>query len=201
MFFYLVKATFRYTEYCRCCLYYLTSKDVYMLTLAQRTVYSLHDMWQSFGLGQCWPTESLARLGLLIGLWQIYWANLLPTDYKPSPVPWPDWLLVALCWSPTDSWPLIGQAVSVHLPLFADKPLIRLSSGLVGQFIIDYRRIAGVCFELHFRMTPGQFRSAAVGLDCYTVSFTAKIYSTQRYETVNDLAMGRKQRHHCIIPS
>ena len=23
------------------------------------------------------------------------------------------------------------------------------------------RRIAGVCFELHFRVTPGQFRSAA----------------------------------------
>ena len=25
------------------------------------------------------------------------------------------------------------------------------------------RRIADVCFELHFRVTPGQFRSAAVG--------------------------------------
>ena len=24
-----------------------------------------------------------------------------------------------------------------------------------------YRRIADVCFELHFRVTPGQFRSAA----------------------------------------
>ena len=24
-----------------------------------------------------------------------------------------------------------------------------------------HRRIAGVCFELHFRVTPGQFRSAA----------------------------------------
>ena len=46
-----------------------------------------------------------------------------------------------------------------------------------------HRGIADVCFELHFRVTPGQSRSAAVGLDCYTVSFTAtwpgsaKIYS------------------------
>ena len=33
----------------------------------------------------------------------------------------------------------------------------------VGPLNLLYRRIADVCFELHFRVTPGQFRSAAVG--------------------------------------
>ena len=31
----------------------------------------------------------------------------------------------------------------------------------VAKFV--HRGIADVCFELHFRVTPGQFRSAAVG--------------------------------------
>ena len=31
------------------------------------------------------------------------------------------------------------------------------------QLKILHRRIADVCFELHFGVTPGQFRSAAVG--------------------------------------
>ena len=28
-------------------------------------------------------------------------------------------------------------------------------------YLLSHRRIADVCFELHFRVTPGQFRSAA----------------------------------------
>ena len=32
-----------------------------------------------------------------------------------------------------------------------------------GRDLSIHRRIADVCFELHFRVTPGQFRSAAVG--------------------------------------
>ena len=45
--------------------------------------------------------------------------------------------------------------------------------GQLNTTVVVNRRIAGVCFELHFRVTPGQFQSAAVSLDCYTVSFTA----------------------------
>ena len=32
---------------------------------------------------------------------------------------------------------------------------------VIGPQTLAHRRIAGVCFELHFRVTPGQFRSAA----------------------------------------
>ena len=42
----------------------------------------------------------------------------------------------------------------------------RMHTTMFGYYIDKfhrYRRVARVCFELHSRMTPGQFRSAAVG--------------------------------------
>ena len=62
-------------------------------------------------------------------------------------------------------------------------------------------------FWATFSHDTGAVPVSGRGLDCYTVSFTAtwpgsaKIYSAQRYETVNGLAVGRKQTRHCIIPS
>ena len=75
-------------------------------------------------------------------------------------VTWPQWVNLKWIWMDGltkdfkgDLWSALCEFIVWSIPCTCN----------FHALFACYRRIADVCFELHFLVTPGQFRSAAVG--------------------------------------